>query len=187
MLIPVTQDRFFGANLSLRTGGWFAPARLLKDGEPLVPEAGIYNVTDKTGAVARVTLKRRIFDPVPRVFIDGAEVFLMPPLTWPEMAWLGAPALLVAQGGLIGVAIGIPALYVSARVFRGQNRTARKYLLTGLIGSGAVLLHMIFGIGFLLMAGGLGGGAKGRAGFDAGAALQSRLNDIRHLQEIQGP
>jgi hypothetical protein len=146
MDIEINQPRFEGRGFKLQTAGLFSGARLWIDGAIIKGKRGRYEVRDNTGADVTIQLKPRFLDPIPQLDIAGDRLTLARPLTWYEYGWMGLPMVLVLAGGALGAAIGFSAAYSSARIFRSEQSTPVKYLLTGLISIGAAVVFVILAL-----------------------------------------
>jgi hypothetical protein len=145
MEIPVEHPAFSGRGLRIRTAGLLKGARLVVDGEERKAKRQRYKLRDDSGREVEVRLKSNVFDPIPKVEIDGQTITLARPLTWYEYAWMGLPIVLVFAGGGLGALIGLSSLYASTRVFRGNRGPLARYGLTAGVSAAAVL-------GFLILA-----------------------------------
>ncbi len=146
MDIEIKHPRFEGRGLKLQTAGFFSGPRLWIDGAIIKGKRGRFDVRDNTGVDVPIQLRPRFLDPIPRLEIAGDRLDLARPLTWYEYAWMGLPILLVSMGGALGALIGFAAAYSSARIFRSEQSTPVKYLLTGLISVAAVVVFFILAV-----------------------------------------
>ena len=75
-------------------------------------------------------------------------------LTWCEHLWMCIPIVFVLTGGVLGLLVGITAIYTGARIFRGRRSTISKYGLSALVSVAAVLaFHVLVGIAEVLVSG----------------------------------
>lgn len=139
MDLPIEHEGFAGRGLAIRTAGFFRGPRLLIDGSEVRGRRLRFSVRDNTGRDHQIRLKSNGFDPIPKVQIEGQTIQLARPLAWHEYAWMGLPILLIFTGGGLGALFGLLAVYASARIFRSERGTGRKYGISALISAGAVV------------------------------------------------
>jgi len=139
MDIPVKHDKIAPFKVVVRTAGLFNGVKLLVDGKEHKANKGVSELGNGT----RITLKARLADPVPRLFIDDEEVFLAPPLNGFAYVWAAWPIALVFVGGGIGAFLGFVAAYVNCRVYRSSKNTFLKYVLTFLVSITSLLIYFI--------------------------------------------
>jgi hypothetical protein len=65
-------------------------------------------------------------------------------LTWYEHIWIALPFGLVAVGGLIGGGCGGAAWAINKKVFRSTHNPVLRYVFTGIISMGAVVVWLVF-------------------------------------------
>jgi len=99
MDVPVEHPAFSGRGLLIRTAGLVKGARLVIDSEEKKGKRQKYQLRDNSGREVEVRLRSNVFDPIPKVEIDGQTITLARPLTWYEYAWMGLPIVLVFAGG----------------------------------------------------------------------------------------
>lgn len=138
MDFPIDHPGFVGRGLTVRTAGFFGGPKLLVDGQPAAGKRGVFVLRSSGGEDVEIRLSSNHFDPVPKLSIGGSAVELARPLRWYEYAWMGLPLVLVLEGGAMGALIGMAAIYLSARVFRGGMGGLAKYAATGAISLAAV-------------------------------------------------
>lgn len=143
MDIAIPHPSFNTQQISVRTAGFFSPAKLFLNGTPVQPDKGKYLVRDDSGAETVITLKGNFIDPIPVVMIGDEAVHLARPLTWYEYAWIGLPLAMMFIGGALGGALGFGAAFASSHVFRGERGPLAKYALTGLISLGAFAAYVM--------------------------------------------
>lgn len=144
MEIPVNLPEFRSQRLSVEAAGLWRGPRLLLNGTPVEGKRGNYSVRNDAGVEVPVVIKAGFPDPIPKLLVGGAAFELARALVWHEYLWLGAPVVLIFSGGALGGLFGGMALYLNARIFRGDRSTPAKYGLTGLVSFGAVLAFLIF-------------------------------------------
>ncbi len=64
-------------------------------------------------------------------------------LTAPEWVWIGWPLILIALGGAIGGACGGGAFALNHMIFQRTEQPVFRYLFTGLISVGAIVLFLV--------------------------------------------
>ena len=153
MDIPIPHESFTNRALSVQPAGFWKGAKLLLDGNEVDGKRGEFQVPDNSGMNRKVKLNASLFDPIPKVEIDGDKIELARPLIWYEYVWMGLPIALIFVGGGIGVLFGLAAVYSSARVFRSDRPTLTKYSISGLISLGAVTAWIVVAVAIRLMFG----------------------------------
>ncbi len=104
-----------------------------------------YVLRDNQGHKYFIEVRPIFLDPVPKVVIDGEEIFLEEKLTAIQWIWSGLPILLMFIGGAIGGFLGATAFWINTRIFRSADiGNFEKYLLTGAV-------TLILGLGWALM------------------------------------
>lgn len=146
MQISIAQPGFEGQNIAVETAGFFRGARVLQNGNPVARRKGRYALRSNAGAEVLVQLRSNFVDPVPKVIIGETTIILARPLTWYEYVWIGLPILLMLTGGGLGALVGIPAIYISARVFRSDRGSAAKYAITAGVSFAAFVVFVILAV-----------------------------------------
>ena len=130
MEIAIPQEGFENRRFAVRTAGLLSGPKVLIDGAPAERHKGAYLVRNNQGEAVEVKLKSGLLDPVPRVEIAGQALRLVKPLAWYEYLWMAIPIVLVFIGGALGGLCGAAAVYASARVFRSNQDTAMKFVIS---------------------------------------------------------
>jgi len=153
MNIPIPHESFTVRSLSVKPAGFWTGPKLLLDGSEVNGKRNKYEVPDNSGMTRKIKLSASLFDPIPKVEIDGEKIELVRPLIWYEYVWMGLPILLVFAGGGIGALFGLAAVYSSARIFRSDRLTMAKYSLSGLISLVAVIAWLVAAVAIHLWVG----------------------------------
>jgi len=145
MKIPIELVGFEGQDLTLETAGMFRGARIIVNGRPAAKgsKRDQFVINDNNGFKVVVQLQQSIFDPVPKLVVDGQSIRLAKPLNALQWIWSAIPIVLVFIGGAIGGAIGAGAFWINLRVFRSEMASLEKYVLTGMISALAVILSLV--------------------------------------------
>lgn len=143
MIYPFEHDDFQGISLAVCGSGFFKAAYLLVDDVKIKGKRAKFSVNDAQGATREIKLKINIFDPVPKVEIDGTIIQLARSLTWYEYSWMSLPIMLIFAGGGLGAMFGMLATYSSSKIFRSDKKTGIKYLLSGMVSLGAIAIFLI--------------------------------------------
>lgn len=146
MQFSIAQPGFEGQNIAVETAGFFRGARVMQNGNPVARRKGRYALRSNAGEEVLVKLKSNFVDPVPKVMFGDTAIVLARPLTWYEYVWISLPILLMLTGGGLGALVGIPAIYTSARVFRGDRGSVAKYAITAGVSLVAVVVFVILAI-----------------------------------------
>ena len=151
MDIPILADGFEGRDLKLRPAGFISGPVLLIDGAPAKKENGAHTLRRNDGTEVTAKLKSNVLDPVPQLLFDGHLVHLVRSLQWYEYMWMSLPipVLLILDGGPIGAAFSIIALYAGARVFRSGHGTLGKYALSTAVSFLALGACFAYNVAFL--------------------------------------
>jgi hypothetical protein len=129
MDIELKESAFQGQNIVIRVHGILGGSQLLLNGAPAPLEKGFYTLTDNAGKTVKARLRRRFYDPVPVLELDGVKIKIAPSLKWYEYTWMAAPVVvLLFAGGALGAVFGAAALVASATVFRTKINGVLKYL-----------------------------------------------------------
>ena len=112
------QQNFFGAPSILKNG--FEVERSSEKGRPyLLPAAG--------GSVVKAYPKPSFPDMIPQLEINGIKHRTVPKLPVAEYVVACLPLVLVAVGGGLGGLLGVLAMFLNLRVFRGSGTAFKKY------------------------------------------------------------
>ena len=151
MDIPVMTDGFEGRDLKLRPAGFISGPVLLVDGAPAKKENGAHTLRRNDGTKVTAKLKSNVLDPVPQLLLDGHLVHLVRSIQWYEYTWMSLPIpiLLILDGGPIGAAFSILALYVGTRVFRSRHGTLAKYAMSAAVSFLATVACFAYNVEFL--------------------------------------
>jgi len=155
MEFPIEHQDFAGRGLCVRAAGLFKGPRLLIDGAEVKGKRRKFSLRDNSGIEREIRLKFVIYDPVPKVEIDGQLIVLAQPLAWYQIVLIGLPvivliiigATIAGTGGpyspALGFVFGSFAAIASARVFRSDRSTAAKYGLNTLVALGAAVAFIV--------------------------------------------
>ncbi len=155
MEFPIEHQDFAGRGLCIRAAGFFKGPRLLIDGAEVKGKRRKFSLHDNYGIEREIRLKFVIYDPVPKVEIDGQLIVLAQPLAWYQIVLIGLPfivliiigATIASTGGphspALGFVFGSFAAIASARVFRSDRSTAAKYGLNTLVVLGAAVAFIV--------------------------------------------
>ncbi|MFH1692127.1 MAG: hypothetical protein ABIC68_06155 [Candidatus Omnitrophota bacterium] len=103
-----------------------------------------YPIAMPDGSVKKMFVKRIIFDPAPKIEIDGKEILLARKLFWYEhVLALTLPFLLLLSGGAIGGACGGGAACFNYRVLRGSSSWLGKIFKIAGISFAAFICYMV--------------------------------------------
>jgi len=132
----------------LIAGSVFRRAKVSQDGtiipRKLVILKGLnkYAVMDDKGNPRELVLKFRIYDPIPKITMDGIEIIVAKKLKWYEYVWSCLPLIMVFGGGL-GALIGLIASFSNVNVLRKDKPTPYRYGISGAI---TVLAFVVFSV-----------------------------------------
>jgi len=99
---PFTLPGHSDLNLSLRSGGLFTGAKILKDGVPLKKAKAVVMVPLADGSSLELKMKVGFDMCTPKILFAGQEIEVMPPLPALWVVWAYLPLLLIFIGGAIG-------------------------------------------------------------------------------------
>ena len=140
---------FEGQNIELQPPGLLTGAKLLVNGEP-APKGksrGEMLLHRNDGKDVIVKFKGAFLD-VPNLVVDGDVIQVVEPLKWYEWVWNCIPLLMVAGGGAIPFLIAFLAVAINLSLFRKQESALAKYVVTGLVSAGALVLFFAFSVIF---------------------------------------
>ena len=149
MKYPINLPGFEGQTIELESAGLIKSARLFVNGQPAPKgtKRGEMLLRRNDGKDVVVRFKGTFLD-VPNLLVDGEIVQVTDPLKWYEWAWNGLPLLMIVSGGAIPILIAFIALSLNLRIFREQENTFKKYLLTGLVTFAAFVLFFLIAVVF---------------------------------------
>lgn len=127
MDFPIPHADFESNPIRFRMGTWFSSPKLLRNGVALRRINKVFLTTDDQGRNVELTLRRRTFDPLPDLWIDGHPVSIAPPFTWQEVGWICFPLVFVFFGGMAGILIGLLSIRSTARILRSPRSKAFRY------------------------------------------------------------
>jgi hypothetical protein len=161
MRIPVTLEGFEDRDLQVETAGFLRGSRILLEGQlpPKGPRRNTYVLRRSDGFKVVAELRESVFDPVPRLLVDGQPVKLAEPLSAFQFIWSGLPLLLIFIGGAVGGAIGAMAFWTNTRLFRSGFSASEKYILAAMISAFSVVVYLICATLLRMTAGSLLDGA----------------------------
>ena len=146
MLYPVRSEKFGNQQVTIETSMWNQP-KLLIDGSPApqTHKKTQFLVINETGTESIVELNvTNLFDPVPKMTVDGSTVRITNSLAWYEYLAIGLPLLLVGIGGALGGGIGALAVGVNRDIMRSELPAPLRYLVAiGVTGLAFVLWLLI--------------------------------------------
>ncbi len=134
---------FESRQVVVRSGGLFSGPKLLVDSEAVKGSWGKYTLRRNDGQEVLARLNNNFLDPIPQLIVGGRLYAPIPPLPWFQMAWAGAPILLLFVGGLIGALLGVLAAYLNTHIFRSKLQLVLKFVLTGLISGLTALIYLV--------------------------------------------
>ena len=146
MQYPLVVAGFENHEIVVVTAGFWSGPKLLVDGEPAPkgPKRGQFLLSRADGSEAIASFKINNFlDAVPQVVIDGSIHQVAEPLKWYQWVWSALPLALALIGGALGGLFGGLALAINGRIFRSKLKGVAKYLATGLVSIGAVIVFFI--------------------------------------------
>lgn len=148
----VNLEGFEGQKIEVQPAGVWSSAKLFVNGlEPRQgPKRGEMILTRNDGKEVVAKWQSAFLD-VPKLVVENKVINVAKPLTWYEWIWNGWPIVLIFGGGLLGGLFGGAALALNLAVFRSQQNTLLRYVLTGAISFGAVIAYLIIGIGVSLL------------------------------------
>ncbi len=106
---PLQLQGFEGQSLEVRPSGLASGPKLLVNGQPATPgvRRGLMVLRRNDGREIVASLRPQVLGlDVPRLYVDGQLVNVVPPLPWHAWAWSALPILLVFAGGALGALAG---------------------------------------------------------------------------------
>jgi hypothetical protein len=145
MDIPVPLKGFENRRLTVRAAGLLMGPKLFVDGAQVTPCQRRYLLRNNAGQEIELKMKYYLFDPIPKIWVEGDVISLAPRLKVIEYAWLGFTAVLFFFGGIVGIFCAFWAIYFNFRVFRSRLPVFAKFVITGLISALALVAYFSLG------------------------------------------
>ncbi len=148
----VNLEGFEGQKIEVQPASFFGSAKLLVNNVEARKgvKRGEMLLTRNDGREVVAAWRNNFLD-VPKLMVDKQVVDVAKPLAWYEWIWNGWPIVLLFAGGALGGLIGALALVLNINIFRSQNNTLLKYLITGAISIVALFVYLILGIALTLL------------------------------------
>jgi hypothetical protein len=102
-----------------------------------------YAVIDDKGNPRDLILKSHIYDPIPRISIDGLQIIVAKKLKWYEYVWACLPLALVIDGGAIGAAFGLIASFLNVGIFRREKPNLYKFGISAVITISSFVVYFV--------------------------------------------
>ena len=152
MKYTVDLEGFEGQKIEVQPAGLFgAPKLFVNDVEARNgAKRGEMILTSNDGREVVAAWRNNFLD-VPKLVVENKSINVVKPLAWYEWVWNGWPVVLLFGGGALGGLFGALAIVINLNVFRSQQNTGLKYLLTGLISFSALIAYIIAGIALSLL------------------------------------
>jgi hypothetical protein len=152
MKYTVDLEGFDGQKIEVQPAGLFGAARLFVNDVEARNGAkrGEMILTRNDGREVVAAWRNNFLD-VPNLVVENKMIHVARPLAWYEWVWNGWPVVLLFGGGALGGLFGALAIVINLNVFRSQQSTGLKYLLTGLISFTALIAYIIAGIALRLL------------------------------------
>jgi len=148
----VNLDGFEGQKIEVQPAGFLGGAKLLvNEAEARKGEKRGEMILTRNDGSEVVAAWRNNFLDVPNLMVEGKLIHVAKPLAWYEWVWNAWPIVLLFGGGALGGLFGALAVVTNLAVFRSQQNTLPRYLLTGTISILAVAAYLILGIGLSLL------------------------------------
>ena len=151
MNYPLTLEGFEGQKIEVRSSFWSGAKLLVNDMEARKGTKRGEMILTRNDGREVVAVWRNNFLDVPKLVMENKAIDVAKPLAWYEWIWNGWPIILLFGGGALGGLIGALALVTNINVFRSQQTTLLKYVVTGIISFVAVILYLILGIALTLL------------------------------------
>ena len=152
MKYSLNLEGFEGQKIEVQPASFFGSAKLFVNDVEAHPGAkrGEMILTRNDGKEVVATWRNNFLD-VPKLMVENRVIEVAKPLAWYEWIWNGWPIVLLFGGGALGGLFGALAIVANLAVFRSQQNTLLKYLITGAISMAAVIAYLIIGIGLSLL------------------------------------
>jgi hypothetical protein len=145
-------EGFEGQKIEVQPAGLFGTARLfVNDVEARKGAKRGEMILTRNDGKEVVAAWRNNFLDVPKLLVENKVINVAKPLAWYEWVWNCLPVVLLFGGGALGGLFGALAIVFNLNVFRSQQNTWLKYLVTGLISFSAMVAYLIAGIAFSLL------------------------------------
>ncbi|PCJ27922.1 MAG: hypothetical protein COA97_03035 [Flavobacteriales bacterium] len=141
--IPINHPDLGQNELTLQIPSFLGNPKLFFNNIEVKKQKKNYSLTNQLGIPFDIKIKPLIYDPIPKIIINDQNFKIAEPLKWYEYIWMGLPILLVLQGGVLGVIMGIVALKINSAIFRGNKSLVIKYVVTLAINITIILLFLI--------------------------------------------
>ena len=146
MRYPLRLEGFEGQTLEVQPSGLVTGPKLLVNGQPPVVGARrglmVLRRDDSREVVASFRPQVLGLD-VPRLYVDGQLINVVPPLPWYIWAWSALPILLVTVGGALGALAGFTGFAVNTKIFRASLPMVAKFALTALVSVLAGVVYLV--------------------------------------------
>lgn len=147
MQYPITVDGFDGQNIVVESAGMMSGPKLLVNGQPAPkgPRRGQFMLRKNDGSdvVAGWKAGLNTMGGVPQLVVGDEVITITEPLKWYEIVWSALPLALIAFGGLIGALVGAIAFTVNSKIFRSEQSTAIKFLMSGGVTAVAGVIYFV--------------------------------------------
>ncbi len=147
MKYAVNLEGFEGQKIEVLSANFFSGAKLLVNGAEArkgVKRGEMILTRDDGRAV--VAVWRYNFLDVPKLMVEDRTINVAKPLAWYEWVWNAWPIVLLFGGGALGGFFGALALVANLSVFRSQQNTWLRYVITGIISLAAVVAYLVAAI-----------------------------------------
>jgi len=143
----VNLEGFEGQKIEVQPAGLFGSAKLFVNEVEARkgPKRGEMILTRNDGKEVVAAWRNNFLD-VPKLIVENKILNVAKPLAWYEWVWNGWPVVLLFGGGALGGFFGALAIVINLNLFRSQQTTWLKYLITGLISFSALVAYLISGI-----------------------------------------
>jgi hypothetical protein len=153
MKIEVEHPAFKTERLAVETAGLFSSPQLLVNGSVVKKDKGQYSIPSDSGEEISIILKHNFFDPVPKIKIGNELIKLARSFSWFEYLWFIFLFFSLANIPPVGGLVGAIGAVVSARVFRSNCSTLKKFGLTALVFVGALVALVVVKVLLQLLTG----------------------------------
>jgi hypothetical protein len=148
----VNLEGFEGQRIEVQPAGFFGAARLfVNDVEVRKGTRRGEMILTRNDGKEVVAAWRNNFLDVPKLIVENKIINVAKPLAWYEWVWNGWPVVLLFGGGALGGLFGALAIVINLNLFRSQQTTWLKYLITGLISFSAFMAYLISGTALSLL------------------------------------